>query len=132
MENSRNIFAITRFEGKVAIVTGSTQGIGFSIAERLCLEGASVVVSSRKQENVDKAVKKLKEKGIQVMGVVCHVSNAQQRKNLLDATLQSGLTIERNWFKAHLFLAISKEVDLTCRVEIEAIMRPPPEPFFYL
>lgn len=38
-----------RFEGKVAIVTASTQGIGFSIAQRLGLEGASVVVSSRRQ-----------------------------------------------------------------------------------
>ena len=38
-----------RFEGKVAIVTASTQGIGFSIAQRLALEGASVVISSRKQ-----------------------------------------------------------------------------------
>lgn len=38
-----------RFQGKVAIVTASTQGIGFGIAERLGLEGASVVVSSRKQ-----------------------------------------------------------------------------------
>lgn len=38
-----------RFEGKVAIITASTQGIGFGIAERLGLEGASVVVSSRKQ-----------------------------------------------------------------------------------
>lgn len=38
-----------RFEGKVAIVTASTQGIGFAIAERLGLEGASVVISSRKQ-----------------------------------------------------------------------------------
>lgn len=38
-----------RYVGKVAIVTASTQGIGFTIAERLGLEGASVVVSSRKQ-----------------------------------------------------------------------------------
>ena len=38
-----------RFQGKVAIVTASTQGIGFGIAERLGLEGASVVLSSRKQ-----------------------------------------------------------------------------------
>lgn len=38
-----------RFEGKVAIVTASTMGIGFGIAQRLGLEGASVVISSRKQ-----------------------------------------------------------------------------------
>lgn len=38
-----------RFEGKVVIVSASTQGIGFGIAERLGLEGASVVISSRKQ-----------------------------------------------------------------------------------
>lgn len=38
-----------RFAGKVAIVTASTQGIGFAIAERLGLEGAAVVISSRRQ-----------------------------------------------------------------------------------
>nr|KYP58287.1 Dehydrogenase/reductase SDR family member 4 [Cajanus cajan] len=77
-----------RFEGKVAIVTASTQGIGFAIAERLGLEGASVVISSRRQQNVDAAVEILRAKGIEASGLVCHVSNAQQRKNLIDQTVQ--------------------------------------------
>lgn len=77
-----------RFEGKVAIVTASTQGIGFAIAQRIGLEGGSVVISSRRQKNVDEAVKKLKAQGIEVLGLVCHVSNAQQRKNLIDQTVE--------------------------------------------
>ncbi|XP_030553011.1 tropinone reductase-like 3 [Rhodamnia argentea] len=77
-----------RFQGKVAIVTASTQGIGFAIAERVGLEGASVVISSRKQKNVDEAVEKLRAQGIDVLGLVCHVSNAQQRKSLIDKTVQ--------------------------------------------
>ncbi|XP_047341838.1 tropinone reductase-like 3 [Impatiens glandulifera] len=77
-----------RFTGKVAIVTASTQGIGFGIAQRLGLEGASVVISSRKQKNVDEAVENLKSKGIEAYGVVCHVSNPQQRKNLIQETIQ--------------------------------------------
>ncbi|MBA0569470.1 hypothetical protein Golob_003193, partial [Gossypium lobatum] len=83
-----NKIAARRFEGKVAIVTASTQGIGFGIAQRLALEGASVVISSRKQKNVDEAVEKLKAKGIHVLGIVCHVSDAQQRKNLINKTIE--------------------------------------------
>ena len=40
------------------------------------------------QNSVDGAVEKLKAQGIEVLGVVCHVSNEQQRKNLIDKTVQ--------------------------------------------
>jgi len=75
-----------RFEGKVAVVTASTEGIGFAIAERLAEEGASVAVSSRKQANVDKAVASLKAKGHKVIGVKCHVGNKEDRIALLEQT----------------------------------------------
>ncbi|KAH7289924.1 hypothetical protein KP509_30G024200 [Ceratopteris richardii] len=64
-----------RLNGKVAIITASTQGIGFATARRLGLEGALVVVSLRKQNNVDEAVEKLKVEGITVLGIPCHVGN---------------------------------------------------------
>lgn len=40
------------------------------------------------QKNVDEAVEKLKARGIEVLGMVCHVSDAQQRKNLIEKTVQ--------------------------------------------
>lgn len=40
------------------------------------------------QRNVDEAAEKLRAKGIDVLAVVCHVSNAQQRKDLIDKTVQ--------------------------------------------
>ncbi|KAH0626170.1 hypothetical protein JD844_000985 [Phrynosoma platyrhinos] len=57
---------------KVALVTASTEGIGFAIARRLAQDGAHVVVSSRKQANVDRAVAELQKENLSVSGLVCH------------------------------------------------------------
>jgi len=77
-----------RFSGKVAIVTGSTQGIGYSIARKLGLDGARVLISSRKQSNVDEAVKKLRSEKVEVEGMVCHVGKAGDRESLIGTALQ--------------------------------------------
>jgi len=80
-----------RLDGKVAIVTASTDGIGLAIAKRLARDGAKVMISSRKQKNVDKALEYLKSQegvpGTSVKGVVCHVSDGEHRKNLISACL---------------------------------------------
>lgn len=77
-----------RLTNKVAVVTASTDGIGFAIARRLAQEGAKVVVSSRKEANVQKAVDQLKKENLDVIGVKCHVGNAEDRKNLFKATIE--------------------------------------------
>ncbi|GMR48302.1 hypothetical protein PMAYCL1PPCAC_18497, partial [Pristionchus mayeri] len=73
---------------RVAIVTASTKGIGFAIAKRLGLDGASVVVSSRKSKNVDEAVKALRMEGIEAAGIPCHVGIKDDRKKLIDFTME--------------------------------------------
>jgi dehydrogenase/reductase SDR family protein 4 len=76
-----------RLQSKVAIVTASTRGIGLEIARRLCSEGASVVISSRKADAVQAAVDDLRKQGLVVEGTSCHVGNAADRQKLLDFTL---------------------------------------------
>lgn len=48
-----------------------------------------MVVSSRKQNNVDEAVKTLKSEGLQVSGIVCHVGKDEDRKRLINKVMQT-------------------------------------------
>jgi len=73
-----------RLEGKVAVVTASTAGIGLAIAERLGHEGAHVVISSRKEAQVTSALQSLKQQGLSVIGLTCHVGSKDDRKKLFD------------------------------------------------
>ncbi|XP_044085663.1 dehydrogenase/reductase SDR family member 2, mitochondrial-like isoform X3 [Neovison vison] len=73
---------------RVAVITGSTEGIGFAIARRLAQDGAHVVVSSRKQQNVDRAVATLQGEGLSVTGTVCHMGKAEDRERLVAKVLE--------------------------------------------
>lgn len=77
-----------RLRGKVAIVTAATLGIGYAVAERLAQEGAAVVISSRKKDNVDRAMGELRSKGLEVYGMPCHVGKAEDRKKLVQETVR--------------------------------------------
>lgn len=82
-----NLFDLS---GKVAIVTGSTKGIGRSVAEQLAFHGADVVVSSRKQDacktvtrDINEAVGEGRGKAI---SIPCHIGYKEQLQNLVDET----------------------------------------------
>ena len=65
-------------EGKVALVTGASYGIGFALATAFAEAGAKIVFNDIKQELVDKGIAAYKEKGIEAHGYVCDVTNEEQ------------------------------------------------------
>jgi NAD(P)-dependent dehydrogenase (short-subunit alcohol dehydrogenase family) len=72
--------------GKVAIVTGSSRGIGRAIAEAFAEAGARVVISSRNQEPCEEVAAAIRAKGGDAIALTCRISHKEQIENLVAKT----------------------------------------------
>lgn len=72
-----------RFEGKIALVTGASSGIGKATAERLAREGASVAVTARRKERLSELVSEIEKDGGRAHAIACDLTSEDDRKRLV-------------------------------------------------
>ncbi|MGB5986304.1 MAG: glucose 1-dehydrogenase [Desulfobacterales bacterium] len=100
-----------KLDGKIAIVTGGAGGIGEALAMGLGLQGATVVVSSRNREAIEKVAKQISNTaGNEAIAIACDVTDESSVQNLVDAVLKKygrvdilvnamGMNIKRDAFE---------------------------------
>ena len=86
---------IFSLEGKVALITGASKGIGEAIARLYAACGAKVVINSRKQEELDKVAESITNEGGQCTGIAANAGDIATCKILIDqvVSLYGGIDI---------------------------------------
>jgi NADP-dependent 3-hydroxy acid dehydrogenase YdfG len=74
---------MTKLDGKVAVVTGASSGIGEATAEALVAEGATVVVAARREERLADLARRIEEGGGRVLAAACDVADEGQAHGLI-------------------------------------------------
>ena len=75
-------------DGKVAVVTGASSGLGVGFARALAEAGASLVLAARRKERLESLATELERAGTDVLAVECDVTEPQQVEHLKDACLE--------------------------------------------
>lgn len=83
-----------RLDNKVAVITGGNSGIGACTAELFAKEGAKVVISARRVEQLEEVAAKIRNEGGEVIVAPCDISDAKQCRNVIDKTLEAFGTVD--------------------------------------
>jgi len=75
-------------EGKVALVTGASQGLGRALALACAKEGANLVISSRNADSLEPVAEEARASGVEVLAVPADVSRSEDVQKLVDATAE--------------------------------------------
>lgn len=86
MRTSKQLFDLS---GKTALITGGSRGLGLQMAEALGEQGARIVLSSRKQSELDEAVAHLQTQGITATAFAADLADPAQIQALVDAAMQT-------------------------------------------
>ncbi len=75
-------------EGKIALVTGASYGMGQATAERFATEGATVVLTARGKEKLDDAVKSITDKGYKALGIVADTGSLEDTRRVFATVIK--------------------------------------------
>jgi gluconate 5-dehydrogenase len=94
MIKSKSAPSLFDLTGRMALITGSTRGIGFALAQGLAEAGAAVIINSRQQDAVTQAVSKLQALGLNARGAVFDVADPAGVDAAFEGFDRDGLAID--------------------------------------